>query len=284
MPVVQQPQSQSLLRFDPPVPVKDARKPRALNALQGGTAQFNKGSTAGTASGLVLEDILSAILPPQPAEAVGAGSVKRPQPPAKASSAPSSPAASATTAQPVKAAEVQYLQFVSAAAATRLDAIHLQEKLDARLVSRQAKETGLCSVRREIYTEAFDEVIRQVTVDCPERGLLLLRIRDEARMTIEACKTLFEGAHAFAVRKALIAEQGVPEMKAIIKQLSHDKAELEVRILELQQRCEAIEKAAADQRAQDEKQRNEELSFYHRTNRQLASQLKSETDKANSKK
>jgi hypothetical protein len=31
-----------------------------------------------------------------------------------------------------------------------------------------------------------DELIRQVTVECGERGLLLLRIRDEIRMTLSA--------------------------------------------------------------------------------------------------
>ena len=29
-----------------------------------------------------------------------------------------------------------------------------------------------------------DELIRQITINCAERGLLLLRVRDEARMTI----------------------------------------------------------------------------------------------------
>ena len=37
-----------------------------------------------------------------------------------------------------------------------------------------------------------DELIRQVALNCPERGLLLLRMRDEIRMTIDAYKTLYE--------------------------------------------------------------------------------------------
>lgn len=31
-----------------------------------------------------------------------------------------------------------------------------------------------------------DELIREVTINCAERGLLLLRVRDEMRMTIAA--------------------------------------------------------------------------------------------------
>ena len=44
-----------------------------------------------------------------------------------------------------------------------------------KLQQRQARETGICPVRRELYSQCFDELIRQVTINCAERGLLLLR-------------------------------------------------------------------------------------------------------------
>ena len=50
----------------------------------------------------------------------------------------------------------------------------------------QARETGICPIREELYAQTFDELIRQVTINCAERGLLLLRVRDEMRMTIAA--------------------------------------------------------------------------------------------------
>nr|CAD7255804.1 unnamed protein product [Timema shepardi] len=96
-------------------------------------------------------------------------------------------------------------QQVSSTPATRLDVINLQEQLDMRLQQRQARETGICPVRRELYTQCFDELIRQVTINCAERGLLLLRVRDEIRMTIAAYQTLYESSIAFGMRKALMA-------------------------------------------------------------------------------
>ena len=42
-------------------------------------------------------------------------------------------------------------------------------------------------MRRELYSQCFDETIRQTTIICLERGLLLLRVRDEFRMTLHAC-------------------------------------------------------------------------------------------------
>jgi len=37
-----------------------------------------------------------------------------------------------------------------------------------------------------------DELIRQATIERPERGLVLLRVRDEIRMTIAAYRTLYQ--------------------------------------------------------------------------------------------
>lgn len=62
-----------------------------------------------------------------------------------------------------------------------------------------------------------DELIRQVTLECAERGLLLLRVRDEIRMTIAAYQTLYESSVAFGMRKALQAEQGKADMEQKVR-------------------------------------------------------------------
>lgn len=41
--------------------------------------------------------------------------------------------------------------------------MNLQETLDTKLQQRQARETGICPVRRQLYTQCFDELIRQVS-------------------------------------------------------------------------------------------------------------------------
>lgn len=42
-----------------------------------------------------------------------------------------------------------------------------------------------------------------MTINCAERGLLLLRIRDELKMTLAAYQTLYQSSIAFGMRKAL---------------------------------------------------------------------------------
>lgn len=44
---------------------------------------------------------------------------------------------------------------VSSIPATRLDVTNLQEQLDMRLQQRQARETGICPVRRQLYAQCF---------------------------------------------------------------------------------------------------------------------------------
>ena len=54
----------------------------------------------------------------------------------------------------------------------------------ARLVEtliqqRKCKSQGICEIRNEIYLETLNEIIRQISIDCPERGVLLALIRNE---------------------------------------------------------------------------------------------------------
>ena len=58
--------------------------------------------------------------------------------------------------------------------------------LDKRITSLEARDSGICPIREELFAQCFDELIRQITINCAERGHLLLRVRDEVRMTKEA--------------------------------------------------------------------------------------------------
>ncbi|XP_001603164.2 axonemal dynein light intermediate polypeptide 1 isoform X1 [Nasonia vitripennis] len=168
-------------------------------------------------------------------------------------------------------------QQISSTPATRLDVINLQEQLDMKLQHRQARETGICPVRRELYTQCFDEIIRQVTINCAERGLLLLRIRDEIQMTMAAYQTLYQSSIAFGMRKALQkvsqAEQGKEDLIAAAEELRLQKSELERTVAELKQKFDQAERRAAELREAEEKKHMEEIQFLKKTNQQLKTQL-----------
>uniref|UniRef100_K3WR16 Inner dynein arm light chain, axonemal n=1 Tax=Globisporangium ultimum (strain ATCC 200006 / CBS 805.95 / DAOM BR144) TaxID=431595 RepID=K3WR16_GLOUD len=166
-----------------------------------------------------------------------------------------------------------WVQYVSSTPATRLDVVNLQEQLDLRLQQRQARETGICPVREELYVQCFDELIRQITINCSERGLLLLRVRDEARMTIAAYQTLYESSIAFGMRKALMVEQKKMEAEQRIRQLDSDVKELTTQIDELHTRCDAVARREEEKKAIDEKKHVEEVEILRKANDQLKANL-----------
>jgi len=168
-----------------------------------------------------------------------------------------------------------WVQYVSSTPATRADVINLQEDLDKWLQQRQARETGICPIREELYAQCFDELIRQVTIVCAERGLLLLRVRDEVRMTICAYQSLYESSIAFGMRKALQAEQRRNRHNKQIKTLMVDNRELQGQVEELQGRIVQIEQREAERREQEDRKHKEEVEMLKRTNAQLKEQLES---------
>ncbi|XP_054631541.1 axonemal dynein light intermediate polypeptide 1-like isoform X1 [Dunckerocampus dactyliophorus] len=166
-----------------------------------------------------------------------------------------------------------WVQQVSSAPCTRADVVNLEELLDRKLQQRRAIETGICPVRRELYTQCFDELIRQVTINCAERGHLLLRVRDEIQMTIAAYQTFYESSVVFGMRKALQAEQDKVDMEKRIAELEKEKQELEKELRDEKAKCDAIEKTEEEKHEVQEKKYTEQIQFLKRTNQQLKAQL-----------
>jgi len=152
----------------------------------------------------------------------------------------------------------EWTQSVSNEPATPVDVTGLQEHLDKKLRQQQARETGICPVRGELYSQAFDELIRQVTIICAERGLLLLRVRDELRMTIAAYQDVFESGAAFGMRKTLVAEKRKADMAVQVGNLSADINSLNAEVEALKAKCEAID-AESNAKKAEEKNKYKEL-------------------------
>ena len=145
-------------------------------------------------------------------------------------------------------------------------------------MERQARESGICPVREELFSQCFDEIIRQVTISEPERGLLLLRVRDEIKMTISAYQTLYQSAVTFGMRKQLQAEHGKAELENKIEELESKKTKLENKVIELKSKIDAIENRNKERKEIEQKKRDEEIEFLKYQESHLAKFLKSLTD------
>ena len=118
-----------------------------------------------------------------------------------------------------------------------------------------------------------DEIIRQATINCAERGLLLLRCRDEIRMTMAAYQALYESSTAYGMRKALMSEAGKQDLEDRMAQVLEEKADLDRQCQELRIRIEQLERKYAEQRQAEGKRHHEEMQFLKRANLQLKQQL-----------
>jgi len=236
---------ESLVSYDAAIPLGEGESAKRAIAAAKNASASNGGETKAPSS--QLDEILHSILPPR--EFVN---------------------------QQVDIAEdgLRYMQYVSKTPSTRIGVIKLQEKLDEKLLERQARPSGICPVREDVYAQAYDELIRQITINCPERGLLLLRVRDEIRMTIDAYKTLYDSSVTFGVRKQLQSDQGMPELEAQVKELEGQKKRLEGKVVDLIHKVEVVEKRAAERRQLEHKKQKEEIEFLKYQSEHLESFLK----------
>ena len=169
----------------------------------------------------------------------------------------------------------RFIQYVSPEPATREKARDLFKALDEKIKERQAREKGICPVREELYSQCFDEIIRQVTIECPERGLLLLRVRDEIKMTIASYQTLYESAILFGIRKQLQAEAGKEELKKKKEELEARKKKLTDKKLQLENKLKAFDKQIAERNEIENAKREEEINFLKQQNDNLEKFLQS---------
>ena len=166
-----------------------------------------------------------------------------------------------------------WVQYVSPTPATRVDVINLQEDLDRKRQQRQARDTGICPIREELYAQCFDELIRQITINCAERGFLLVRVRDEIKMVVQAYQTLYESAIAFGMRKALQAEQRKTEMQQQIKQLDQTCDDLHREVERLEQEIDDMVRRDEEERQTEQKSHEDQVDYLKAVNQDYKNEL-----------
>merc|ERR1711907_697712 len=226
----------SLIRYDPSVPAEDAEAKALKSKLKSAKLNDSK-SISSVGSG---DDMLHTILPPREYDEE----------------------------------DVTYIQCVSAQPASRFDVITLQEQLDRRMAERKARESGICVVREQLYGQCFDELIRQVTLNLPERGLLLLRVRDEMKLTISAYQTLYESSVAFSTRKAIQAQDGISDMQKKLQDLEAECRSLEEESVQLSQELESTKRRENEKMNVLKKKHTEAVEYLMRSNTQLEKAVK----------
>ena len=166
-----------------------------------------------------------------------------------------------------------WVRYVSPTPATKADVMNLQDELDKRLQARGARETGICPVREELFNQCFDEIIRQITINCAERGFLLVRCRDEIKMTIAAYQTLYESSIAYGMRKALMSEQRKNQMQSEIKQLEETCNRLTSETKQYEDEIKEMEKRDEEDRLTEQKAHEDKVNYLNDLNTEYKQEL-----------
>ena len=100
--------------------------------------------------------------------------------------------------------------------------MEIAKKLENLIKIRKSKLKGVCEIRNEIYLETLNELIRQITIDCPQRGILLGHIRDEIEYTLKSFEDLYDNSIGFGTRREIKADKNYSELVNDKKDLIHN--------------------------------------------------------------
>ena len=168
----------------------------------------------------------------------------------------------------------KYIQYISHKIATRDDCRELFKALDKKLKERRAKEKGICPVREQIYSQCFDEIIRQVTIDNPDRGLLLLKVRDEIKMSITSYQTLYESAILYGLRKQMQEEDNRDNLKKELEEKEKKNIELMNKKIELENKLKTLKKHFNERKEIEADKREKDIAFLNQEKESLERILK----------
>jgi len=164
-------------------------------------------------------------------------------------------------------------QTVSSDPSSRRDVIELTDELNSRLQSANASDIGIDETRRKIYTQCFDEMIRQTTVRCAERGLMLYLCRQEIDFSLSAYKKLYISSGAYAIRKTLLSVKGSENNNSVAGDFVSKNDILKGEIREIKEKIFHEKKRFEEQRKVETKQRFDELDALERKRTVLKKEL-----------
>ncbi|RNF09780.1 dynein arm light chain [Trypanosoma rangeli] len=157
-------------------------------------------------------------------------------------------------------AGVLWVQHGSPYPVSRTETVETHNKLRRRMKELGVQRCTISPQRSLLLAECFLEVIRQVTAECWERGLLLLKIHTERTAAQTAHRELFESRVGHAFRLALKGEKDTSRVQQDIETLKRRAEELTEEEKFLRQQCDEISAKGEEQMLILEKLHGDEIA------------------------
>ncbi|VDP90062.1 unnamed protein product [Echinostoma caproni] len=112
-----------------------------------------------------------------------------------------------------------------------------------------------------------------MTIHCAERGLLLLRVRNEVDTTLAALQSIYASGVVFGLQKSLAREADRNRQTVRIQQLEQEIAQLRKKIQIEALNCRALEEKEANRLAAATRRAEDDVNFLRKGHDQLKAQL-----------
>lgn len=246
-----------------------AKKPRKLVALSAFRSTGAEDRSVAVTQHLTVERALADLFPPTPLEPVAPL-----DPPSIPVGKPAFRSTIGQQGQEKTSKKNPWLKVAAADHTSRLDVVQLHQHLQRRCVDEHARMRGvLCPIREKIFNDGLMELTRQITVLCPERGLLLKDLNAGMAQATETYDILFDSACQYAVRKSIERDLHyyLFEEKKV---LESEVRRLDNRVNELRAKHDGMMKRFEEQKLVNAKLHEEEINYMKKANQQLIGEIK----------
>ncbi|XP_022164943.1 33 kDa inner dynein arm light chain, axonemal-like [Myzus persicae] len=168
---------------------------------------------------------------------------------------------------------MKWRRVASTEPADRNQVAALAQDLKSSLSHWHARMHGVCLVRRELYKQCFNELIRQVCVNSIDRGELLIKIRNEYNASIMAHKRLFESGLIFRIKHTTLDDNKDDMTEKDIQDIEDQHVILKKKLVNANIKYNRL-KIDLKKELNNLKDANQhELNFFNRNHKALKDQL-----------
>lgn len=168
----------------------------------------------------------------------------------------------------------RYLKKLSREPVTAEDVKLLSKQFEETLEMYGARIKGFCRVRRKLHDFLFDELIRQTAIDRPERGALLLDIRNHFQRTLLAYNKLLDSGIEYGCRKTLELECTISDVQNQYKKVKDEAEVAEKQVQMLEEEIAKRKQLAKEKTEEDKSRHTKKMIFLQKTNQQLKDRLR----------
>jgi len=160
-------------------------------------------------------------------------------------------------------------KHVSLSQASRWDLYAFEDELLAKNRLLSVNKFGISRMEAQLNFLYLDELVRQETLSCAERGLLVQTIRQELHSYVDLYEDVIASANNFFLRHSRVALKAIDELQEQLSKLEEQKHDLEQELDILEVVLNQSKRLAQVRMETDMKLYEDEMLCIKRSNQQL---------------